>query len=74
MDFSKINDRKGQEVALWEDYLIYAQLMGIADKVETQFEYIYPDYKKLMKISVINNPTITATLSTFFSPFYLVTK
>lgn len=73
LDFSKINDRKGQEVALWEDYLIYAQLMGIADNVETQFEYIYPDYKKLMKISVINNTILISLLSTLkFLPLLFI--
>ena len=73
LDFSKINDRKGQEVSLWEDYLIYAQLMGIADKVEIQFENIYPDYNKFMKISVINNTILISLLSTLkFLPLLFI--
>ena len=73
LDFSKINDRKGQEVSLWEDYLIYAQLMGIADKVEVQFENIYPDYNKFMKISVINNTILISLLSTLkFLPLLFI--
>lgn len=45
LDFSKISGREYFEVHLWEDYLIYAQLLGIADKVEEQFSKLYPDFK-----------------------------
>ena len=73
LDFSKINDRKGQEVALWEDYLVHAQLMGIADKIEVQLENIYPDYNKFMKISVINNTILISLLSTLkFLPLLFI--
>ena len=43
-DFTIINEREARTVELWEDYLIFAQLFGIADKVMTQFQQLYPDY------------------------------
>ena len=38
-----IKDREAIEVHLFEDYLIYAQLFGIAKKVADQFKKLYPD-------------------------------
>ena len=42
-DYSLIHEREAIEVALFEDYLIYAQILGIADKVKKQFKELYPD-------------------------------
>lgn len=42
-EFSRINDKEAIEVHLWEYYLIYAQILGIADKVAKQFEKLYPE-------------------------------
>lgn len=42
-DFSRIYEKEPIEVALWEDYLIFGQLFGIADKVAKDFKDIYPD-------------------------------
>lgn len=43
-EFTIINEREAREVELWDEYLIYAQLFGIADKVAEQFRQLYPDY------------------------------
>ncbi|MGD9558983.1 MAG: DUF2207 domain-containing protein [Oscillospiraceae bacterium] len=43
-DFTIINEREAREVQLWDRYLIYAQLFGIADEVAQQFKQLYPDY------------------------------
>lgn len=43
-DFTIINERNAVEVELWDDYLIYASLFGIADKVAKDFKNIYPKY------------------------------
>lgn len=43
-DFTLINEREAIEVKLWDIYLIFASVLGIADKVVKQFEDIYPDY------------------------------
>lgn len=44
LDFTIINEREAREVVLWNDYLVFAQLFGIADKVAEQFKQLYPDY------------------------------
>lgn len=42
-EFSNIDDRESIEVKLWEEYLIYAQIFGIAKKVAKEFKKLYPD-------------------------------
>lgn len=42
-DFSNIKDRESVEVILWEEYLMYAQILGIAEKVAKEFKKLYPD-------------------------------
>lgn len=46
LDFSMISKREFFEVHIWEDYLIFAHLLGIADKVEKQFRELYPDFNQ----------------------------
>lgn len=41
-DYSLIHDREAIEVNLFEEYLIFAQIMGIAKKVAKQFKDLYP--------------------------------
>ena len=43
LEFSRIDDKEAIEVNLWEYYLIYAQIFGIADKVAKQFKKLYPN-------------------------------
>ncbi len=43
LDFSLIHERGVQETVIWQDYLIYAHLLGIADKVAPQIRKLYPD-------------------------------
>lgn len=42
-DFTLSAERNASEVALWNDYLVFAQLFGIADKVAAEFKKLYPD-------------------------------
>ncbi len=42
-DFSNIKDRESIEVMLWQEYLMYAQIFGIAKKVAKEFKNLYPD-------------------------------
>ena len=44
LDYSLIQERKAIEVKLFEDYLIYAQILGIAKEVSKQFKELYPDF------------------------------
>ena len=41
-DFTLNNERSVPEVALWKDYLVFAQLYGIADQVAKQLKQLYP--------------------------------
>ena len=41
-DFTLMNEREANQVMLWKDYLVYAQLFGIADKVTENFKKLYP--------------------------------
>ncbi len=43
LDYTLIKDRTAIEVELFENYLIYAQLLGIAKQVSKQFKELYPD-------------------------------
>lgn len=43
LDYTLIKDRTAIEVELFENYLIYAQLLGIAKEVSKQFKELYPD-------------------------------
>ena len=41
-NFTISQEREAPEVALWQEYLVYAQLFGIADKVTENLEKLYP--------------------------------
>ena len=41
-DFTLSKEREAVEVGLWKNYLVFAQLYGIADKVAKQFKELYP--------------------------------
>lgn len=42
-EFTLINEREPIEVSLWNEYLMYAQIFGIADEVASQFKKLYPE-------------------------------
>lgn len=42
-DFSLIAEREINETIIWQDYMVYATLFGIADKVINQLKNVYPD-------------------------------
>ena len=43
-EFSSINSKEALEVKLWDEYLMFAYIFGIADKVAKQFKNLYPEY------------------------------
>lgn len=43
LEFSRIKEKEAIEVNMWEYYLIYAQILGIAEKVAKQFKNLYPE-------------------------------
>ena len=42
-EFTLINQREPIEVNLWNEYLMYAQIFGMADEVASQFKKLYPE-------------------------------
>lgn len=42
-EFENMKDKEAIEVMLWEEYLMYAQIFGVADKVAKQFKKLYPE-------------------------------
>ena len=42
-EFGSIESKEAIEVKLWEYYLMYAQIFGVAKKVAKQFKELYPD-------------------------------
>ena len=42
-EFSRIDIKQPLEVKLWKEYLMYAQIFGMADKVAKQFKNLYPE-------------------------------
>lgn len=43
LEYSLINERTPLEVVNWEDYLVFAQVIGIAEEVVEQFKAVYPE-------------------------------
>ena len=54
-DYTKIDDRGAIEVELFEEYLMYAQIFGIAKKVRKDFEKLYPDMIEQTSIRSYND-------------------
>jgi len=46
-EFSSMDEHEIPELVLWEDYMIFATAMGIADKVADQLEIAYPEFKRM---------------------------
>lgn len=42
-EFSLISEREIKETIIWQDYMVYAALFGIADRVIEQLRNLYPD-------------------------------
>ena len=63
LDFSLVGERDIKEMVLWKEYLIYATLFCIADKVCDSFSKIYPDYFKMnqmagTRLSIVGNRSL----------------
>ena len=57
-DFTLSKERTAGEVGLWKDYLVFAQLYGIADKVASQFQKLYPKEFQEVAQSVGVDPNV----------------
>ena len=55
-DFSMLDQREIPELALWEEYLVYATAFGVADEVIKQLKVVYPELNDTQYIA--NNYTV----------------
>ena len=55
LDYTLMKDREAIEVALFEEYMVYAQLLGIAKKVAEEFKELYPDIIEQSHYDSIDN-------------------
>ena len=55
-----LSDQRGAvEVRLWKEYLVYAQLFGIADKVAKEFKRLYPaEFEEIAKSTGVDPTTL----------------
>ena len=58
LEFSSMKTKEVMEVKLWDEYLMFAYLFGIADKVANQFKNMYPEIVEQMESSNFNYDTI----------------
>ena len=49
-DFSLLNEHSMMEVKLWDDYMVYAEFFGLADKVRAEMGKICPEYLKMSQL------------------------
>lgn len=72
--FSDMKHKEAIEVHLWDEYLMFAYIFGIADKVARQFKNLYPeivekmqannfDYDTFLFINTISNRSVSAASS-----------
>lgn len=72
-EFSRIKEKEPIEVMLWQEYLIFAQIFGIAKEVSKQFKNLYPevfentnyniDYFDIIWINSITTSSISSASS-----------
>lgn len=46
-EFSMLDKREVPELVVWEKYLVYATVMGVADKVIKQLKMVYPNFEEM---------------------------
>lgn len=70
LDYSMMEEKMHIEVHIWENYLILANLLGIADKVKQQFKKIYPSFNVVNSMFDISfDNTIVGQLNTVYKGF-----
>lgn len=54
-EFSNMDKHELPQLILWEEYMVYATAMGIADEVAKQLEIAYPEYRAMVANGVSPN-------------------
>ncbi|MFV0364093.1 MAG: DUF2207 family protein [Suipraeoptans sp.] len=62
-EFASMGEKQAKEVVLWEEYLMFASVLGMADKVEKEIGRIYPEFKDNSYI----DPTFTVMATNTFA-------
>lgn len=63
-DFTISDQRGATEVGMWKEYLVFAQLFGIADKVARQFQKLYPaEFTQLAQQTGMDSTTLLYTMN-----------
>lgn len=72
-EFSRMNTKEVMEVKLWDEYLMFAYIFGIADKVAKQLKDLYPevledpnariDYNTIVYVSNISRTSTSSANS-----------
>lgn len=70
-EFSSIDTKEVMEVKLWDEYLMFAYLFGIADKVAKQLKNMYPevinnnnfDYDTVILVNNLSHSVVNAASS-----------
>lgn len=86
-EFSMIDEKTVPELILWEKYLVYATVFGIADKVLKQLKVVYPQitdteymnsygytYMNLMYTNNFSNSFISSLNSSITSSYHSATN
>lgn len=65
-EFTLLDERELKEVTLWKDYMIYATLFGIADKVIKEMKQVNPAYFDMDRVAnqMADNMTLPLIYST----------
>lgn len=63
-DYSLLHEKEVPAVAVWEKYLVFATVFGIANEVIKQLKLVYPNFED---ISTINSTTLFVAMNTDFS-------
>ena len=63
-EYTLIKEREAIEVALFEEYLIYAQMLGIAKQVAKEFRDVYPEIIEQSKFNSYDNIILINTYAT----------
>lgn len=51
-EFGNLDEKEITDVVLWEDYLIFASVLGMADEVEAQIGTLYPDFAQHSQLDI----------------------
>lgn len=67
IEFSRIKEKQPLEVKLWKEYLIFAQIFGIAKEVSTKFKELYPEVIEINNDVEFDNVFVMVNMAQAFS-------